>query len=125
MAGALALILLINAALPAIGAWQAFGQSAYSVNTAFLLPSVGYAYGLVADAQYRVNAEQFRWSLLLTHDRVLHNLAIGRGFRSLTKTPESGLTDRRLAHVDAPDRHLPVARGALRLLVPVRGDGRR
>src|SRR2546430_519889 len=67
MAGALALILLINAALPAIGAWQASGQSAGSVNTAFLLPSVGYAFGLVADAPYRVNAEQFRWSVLLTH----------------------------------------------------------
>jgi hypothetical protein len=53
-------------------------------------------------------------SVLLTQDRVLHNLAIGRGFQSMTKTPELGLTDRRLAHVDAPDRHLPVASGALR-----------
>jgi len=44
---------------------------------------------------------------------VLHNLAIGRGFRSFVHTPESGLTDRRLAHIAAPDRHLPVA-GALR-----------
>jgi hypothetical protein len=52
-------------------------------------------------------------SALLTQDRVLHNLAIGRGFRSFVHTPESGLTDRRLAHVAAPDRHLPVA-GALR-----------
>jgi hypothetical protein len=48
-------------------------------------------------------------SALLTQDRVLHNLAIGRGFRSFVHTPESGLTDRRLAHVAAPDRHLPVA----------------
>jgi hypothetical protein len=53
-------------------------------------------------------------SVLLTHDRVLHNLAIGRGFRSMIKTPESGFTDRRLAHVAAPDRHFPVIRGALR-----------
>jgi hypothetical protein len=53
-------------------------------------------------------------SVLLTQDRVLHNLAIGRGFRSMIKTSESGLTDRRLAHVAALDRHLPVARGTLR-----------
>ncbi len=53
-------------------------------------------------------------SVLLTQDRVLHNLAIGRGFRSMIKTSESGLTDRRLAHVAAPDRHLPVVRGTLR-----------
>ena len=43
---------------------------------------------------------------------MLHNLAIGRGFQSFVHTPESGLTDRRLVHVSAPDRHLPVARGA-------------
>ena len=49
-------------------------------------------------------------SVLLTQDRVLHNLAIGRGFQSMTKTSDSGLTDRRLAQ----DRHLPVAGGALR-----------
>ena len=53
-------------------------------------------------------------SVLLTQDRVLHNLAIGRGFRSMIKTPESGFTDRRLAHVAAPDKHFPVLRGALR-----------
>jgi len=53
-------------------------------------------------------------SVLLTQDRVLHNLAIGRGFRSFVHTPESGLTDHRLAHVSAPDKHLPVASGALR-----------
>jgi len=52
-------------------------------------------------------------SVLLTRDRVLHNLAIGRGFRSFIHTPESGLTDRRLAHVSALDKHLPVASGAL------------
>ena len=51
-------------------------------------------------------------SALLTQDRVLHNLAIGRGLRSFVHTPESGLTDRRLVHVSAPDRHLPVAHGA-------------
>ena len=53
-------------------------------------------------------------SALLTQDRGLHNLAIGRGFRSFVHTPESGLTDRRLVHVSAPDKHLPVASGALR-----------
>src|SRR5258707_6960063 len=53
-------------------------------------------------------------SALLTQDRVLHNLAIGRGFRSFVHTPESGLTDRPLAHVSAPNKHLPVASGALR-----------
>jgi hypothetical protein len=53
-------------------------------------------------------------SALLTQDRVLHNLAIGRGFRSFVHTPESGLTDRRLAHVSVPDKCLPVSSGALR-----------
>jgi hypothetical protein len=53
-------------------------------------------------------------SALLTQDRVLHNLAIGRGFQSVVHTPESGLTDRRLVHVSASDKHLPVASGALR-----------
>ena len=53
-------------------------------------------------------------SALLTQDRVLHNLAIGRGFRSFVHTPESGLTDRRLAHVSTPDKCLPVSSGALR-----------
>ena len=53
-------------------------------------------------------------SALLTQDRVLHNLAIRRGFRSFVQTPESGLTDRRLAHVSAPDKNLPVASGAVR-----------
>jgi hypothetical protein len=51
---------------------------------------------------------------LLTRDRVLHNLAIGRGFRSFVYTPESGLTDRRLVHVSAPDKHLPVRSDTLR-----------
>ena len=50
-------------------------------------------------------------SALLTKDRVLHNLAIGRGFRSFVHTPESGLTDGRLPHVSAPDKHLPVRVG--------------
>jgi hypothetical protein len=53
-------------------------------------------------------------SALLTQDRVLHNLAIGRGFQSFAHTAESGLTNRRLPHVSAPDRHLPVASGVLR-----------
>jgi hypothetical protein len=49
---------------------------------------------------------------LLTQDRVLHNFAIGRGFRSFVHTSESGLTDRRLAHVSALDKYLPISRGA-------------
>ena len=53
-------------------------------------------------------------SALLTQDRVLHNLAIRRGFRSFVHTPESDLTDRRLAHVSAPDKCLPVSSGPLR-----------
>src|ERR1700730_12758828 len=53
-------------------------------------------------------------SALLTRDRVLHNLAIGRGFRSFVHTPESGLTDRRLAHVSVRDKQHPVAGGDLR-----------
>ncbi len=53
-------------------------------------------------------------SALLTQDRLLHNLAIGRGFQSFVHTPESGLTDRRLVHVAVPDKRLPVASGALR-----------
>jgi hypothetical protein len=53
-------------------------------------------------------------SALLTQDRVLHNLAIGRGFRSFVHTSESGLTDRRLADVSAVDKYLPVSSGAPR-----------
>jgi hypothetical protein len=53
-------------------------------------------------------------SALLTRDRVLHNLAIGRGFQSFVHTPESGLTDRRLGHVTVPDKNPPVASGGLR-----------
>jgi hypothetical protein len=53
-------------------------------------------------------------SALLTRDRVLHNRAIGRGFRSFVHTPESGLTDRRLGHVTVPDKNAPVASGPLR-----------
>jgi hypothetical protein len=53
-------------------------------------------------------------SALLTQDRVLHNLAIARGFRSFVYTPESGLTDRRLARVSVSDKRLPVSSGALR-----------
>ena len=54
-----------------------------------------------------------RRSVLVTQDRVLHNLAIGRGFRSIIKISGSGLTDHRLANVAALDRHLPVAHATL------------
>jgi hypothetical protein len=45
-------------------------------------------------------------SALLTQDRVLHNLAIGRGSRSFVHTSESGLTDRRLARVSRMAKEL-------------------
>jgi hypothetical protein len=53
-------------------------------------------------------------SALLTGDRVLHNLTIGRGFQSFFHSPETGLTGRRLAHVDVPDKCLPASNGPLR-----------
>jgi hypothetical protein len=61
-------------------------------------------------------------SALLTQDRTLHNLAIRRGFQSFVHTPESGLTDRRLAHVSASDKSLPVSNGALRVRYAFRSD---
>lgn len=51
---------------------------------------------------------------LLTKDRVLHNLAIGRGFQSFVHTPEGSLIDHRLAHVSARDNRLPASSGAIR-----------
>lgn len=66
MAGTFFLILLINAGLPCFGYWFAFHQSANSLDPAFLLPSVGYAFGLAFDAQYRGAADEFQWSILLT-----------------------------------------------------------
>jgi hypothetical protein len=62
---------------------------------------------------------------LLTQDRVPHNLAIGRGFRSFVHTSESGLTDRRLAHVSAVDKYLPVSSGAPRSSYAHQSDPRR
>jgi hypothetical protein len=62
-------------------------------------------------------------SALLTQDRVLHNLAIGRGLRSFVHTPDSGLTDRRIAHVSAPDKRLPVSSGPLRDSYAHQSDG--
>ena len=60
---------------------------------------------------------------LLTQDRVLHNLAIGRDFRSFVHTSESGLTERRLAHVSAVDKYLPVSSGAhLKLVCGTPGE---
>ena len=67
MSGTLVLVLLINAGLPSLGGWLAYQHQAASVNTAFLLPSVGYAYALVFDAQYRAGPNEFRWSVVLTH----------------------------------------------------------
>ena len=61
-------------------------------------------------------------SALLTQDRTLHNLAIRRGFQSFVHTPESGLTDRRLAHVSVPDKSLPVSNGALRASYAFKSD---
>src|SRR5262249_41759176 len=53
------------------------------------------------------------YSVLLTGDRVLHNLALGRGFRSFVHTPEFGLTDRRLGGIRVRDGLLPVSGHAL------------
>jgi hypothetical protein len=61
-------------------------------------------------------------SALLTQDRVLHNLAIGRGFRSFISTPDCGLTDRRLARVSVSDKGLPVSSGAVRSSYAYRPD---
>ena len=61
-------------------------------------------------------------SALLTQDRVLHNLAIRRGFRSFVHTPESGLTDRYLAHVFIPTKCLPVPNSALRASYAQKSD---
>jgi len=76
MAGTLLLILLINGVLPGLGGWLAFRQASNSVNTAFLLPSVGYAYWLAFDPQYRVYIEEFRWSVLATHGLAWLSLAL-------------------------------------------------
>ena len=65
MAGTFILILLVNAGLPAIGGWLSY--QAKPLNTTFLLPSVGYAYALVFEAQYRAGVGEFRGSVLTTH----------------------------------------------------------
>ena len=50
---------------------------------------------------------------LLTRDRVLHNLAISREFRSFFQLAEGGLTNRTLPGVDTTDRRQPAASGGL------------
>src|SRR6266513_2054195 len=67
MAGTFVLILLIQAGLPTLGVWLARHGPANSVNTVFLLPSVGRAYALAFDTLYRARPDEFRWSVLLTH----------------------------------------------------------
>ena len=67
MAGTFVLILLIQAGLPTLGVWLGRHGPANSVNTVFLLPSVGRAYALAFDTLYRVYPDEFRWSVLLTH----------------------------------------------------------
>src|SRR3989454_7411554 len=62
MSGTLLLILLINGVLPGFGGWLAFRQASNSVNMSILLPSVGYAYWLAFDPQYRVYIAEFRVS---------------------------------------------------------------
>lgn len=76
MALTLLLGLLIHAGLPGFGAWMAFREQANAVNTAWLLPSAGYAYALVFDAQYGVNAWEFQWSVMLTHGMAWFFLAL-------------------------------------------------
>ena len=51
---------------------------------------------------------------LLTRDRALHNLTIGRGFRSFAPSPDGSLTSRKLPEVSTRDKNLPMARGGLR-----------
>ena len=67
MAGTFLLILLINGGLPGLGGWLAYPRQPYTVNTAFLLPSLGYAYALAFDTPYRADPDGFRWSIVLTH----------------------------------------------------------
>ena len=47
---------------------------------------------------------------LLTRDRALHNLTIGRGFRSFAPSPDGSLTSRKLPEVSTRDKYLPMAR---------------
>ena len=76
MAFTLLLGLLIHGGIPGLGAWMAYRENANVVNTAYLLPSAGYAYALVFDAPYRVDAEAFRWSVLLTQAMAWFFLAL-------------------------------------------------
>ena len=50
---------------------------------------------------------------LLTRDRVLHNLALDRGFRSFLPSSDGGLINRKLPGVVAHDKALPTAKGGL------------
>jgi hypothetical protein len=50
---------------------------------------------------------------LLTRDRVLHNRALDRGFRSFMAMPENTLTDRRLPRVPAPGSGAPASKGKI------------
>ena len=51
---------------------------------------------------------------LLTNDRVLHNHAISRGFRSFIPAPQDGLVEHRLPDVSARDNSLPASRGTIK-----------
>lgn len=53
-------------------------------------------------------------TVLLTSDRVLHNRAITRGFRSFLARGQNGLTEHRLLDVCVRDNDLPAFRGAIR-----------
>ena len=51
---------------------------------------------------------------LLTRDRMLHNLAIGRGFRSFVQTPDGGLTHLKLPGIACADKRPPISSDGLR-----------
>lgn len=67
MFGTFGLILIINGGLPFIGYLLALRQSPYQFNTAYLLGSAGYSYGLVPDVNFKAAPNQFWISNLLTH----------------------------------------------------------
>jgi len=67
MAATFALLLLVNAGPPSVGAYVAYANRLNAVPEQYLLSSAGYSYTLAFDQFYRTQASQFLWSVLLTH----------------------------------------------------------
>lgn len=67
MLGTFGLILLITGGPPFIGYLLAVRQFPFQFNTAYLLGSAGYSYGLVLDANFKAAPTHFWISNLLTH----------------------------------------------------------